>query len=502
MGDLNLAIDLHNKNEFEKAEPLYLKHLEENPNDANANNLIGLLYSQTKQFDKSEKYLKKAVELDENINYIENLAVCYYMQKRYQEAMPYFEKILEKVPKDLARIRDFAKLAKDANQWEYAINFYSRSYEIDKRDHIALNNIGLGYEELKQFDKAKGYYERSIRLKPNYHAFHNLGVWYRRAGNPKQSIVYLKRALTLNPNNKDTAVSLGMSYLAIKDIENGQKYYRYRLPNIKNEWDGEKHPDKKLFIYADGGRGDQLMFCRYIPFLKDYFKEIKFSVYDELKEIFQQNYIDINIEAKSEKDIFEPHDYMVNPIDLPQKLGMNFDSIPYAQGYLKADEQKAEKYKKEFFDNNKVKVGIFWQGNLKVFPYRSMKLAEMSKLFELTNCQFYSCQKGDGIEQLKDYNNIIDLGSTFNDYTDTAAALKNLDILVTIDSSILHLAGAMGVKTYLLLPVASEWRWFEDTKTTPWYDSVEIFKQEKLYDWQPPVDKVFSRLNELSDKQN
>lgn len=500
MADLKKAIELHNNGDFLNAELLYLGYLKNNQNDAYANNMLGLLYSQIQNFDKSENYIKKAIELDENVNYMENLAVCYYMQKRYQEAMPYFEKVLEKVPKDLARIRDFAKLAKDSNQWEYAIKFYSKSFEIDKRDHVALNNIGLGYEELKQFDKAKGYYERSLRLKPNYHAFHNLGVWYRRAGNPKQSIVYFKRALALNPDSKDSSVSLGMSYLALKDIENGQKYYRKRLPDIQNEWDGEKHTDKNLYIYADGGRGDQIMFCRYLPFLKDYFNEIKFSVYDELKEIFQKNYTDINIEAKSEKDIFEQHDYMVNPIDLPQKLGMNFDNIPYSDGYLKADNQKVEQYKKEIFNNDKFKVGIFWQGNLKVFPYRSMKLAEMSKLFELSNCQFYSCQKGEGSEQLSEFNNIIDLGSTFKDYTDTAAALKNLDVLITIDSSVLHLAGALGIKTLLLLPLATEWRWFDDTQTTPWYKSVEIFKQEKLYDWQMPVDKVFSRLKELSNK--
>jgi len=134
---------------------------------------------------------------------------------------------------------------------------------------------------------------------------------------------------------------------------------------------------------------------------------------------------------------------------------------------------------------------------MKVFPYRSMKLQELSPLFNLANCQFYSCQKGDGYEQLKDFNNIIDIGQTFKDYSDTAAALKNLDVLVTIDSSILHMAGALGVKTLLLLPNASEWRWFDDTKATPWYKSVEIFKQEKLYEWNLPVSNVYKRLEEL-----
>jgi ADP-heptose:LPS heptosyltransferase len=239
------------------------------------------------------------------------------------------------------------------------------------------------------------------------------------------------------------------------------------------------------------------MFSRYINFTKDKFKEITFAVYDELVEFFQFNFPEIKVCSINTPYTY---DYSVDIMELHYVLGIDFEHIPFASGYFKANEEKILEYKEKYFNHQKLKVGLFWQGNLKVFPYRSTTLEELSPLLTTENCQFYSCQKGAGIEQLEDFKdaNIIDLGSTFDNYSDTAAALTNLDILITIDSSILHMAGALGVKTFLLLPHASEWRWFDDTQTTPWYDSVKLFKQERLYDWSVPVRNIIDELKSIT----
>lgn len=501
--DINLGIQFHNQGNFVEAEKIYLEVLKDEPNDAYYNNLLALLYSQTGKWEDAQKYSQIAIKLEEHPDYMETLAICYYVQNNFKEAMPIFEKILEKTPKDIDRIRDYAKLAKDSEQWDYAIKFYSKSLALDKRDYVAMNNIGLGLEEQKQFEKAKGYYESSIKVKPNYWAYHNLGVYYRRARDFQKSIVFLKRALQYQPENIETMTSLGMSYLSMRDFENGYKYYQHRCPHIKqrfqNPWDGQEHKDSTLIIYFDGGRGDLLMFSRYINFIKDKFKKIIFATFDEMIDFFQYNFQDIEVCSINYPYTY---DYSVNIMELHYVLGINFDNIPFSEHYLKANEQKVLEYKQKYFQNNKVKVGLFWQGNLNVFPYRSMKLSEMSPLLNIENCQFYSCQKGAGIEQLEEFKNanIIDLGSTFNNYSDTAAAIKNLDVLITIDSSILHMAGALGVKTLLLLPYASEWRWFDDKIKTPWYNSVSLFRQEKLYDWSIPVEEVCKELTNFTNK--
>ena len=160
---------------------------------------------------------------------------------------------------------------------------------------------------------------------------------------------------------------------------------------------------------------------------------------------------------------------------------------------MKVSDDKISVYKK-YFSADRKKIGLFWQGNPKVFANRSIKLKELEPLLGLENTEFYSFEKEDEQNQIKDYPKIVDLGKTFKNFEDTAAALMNIDILVTIDSAIAHLAGALGVRTFLLLPYSSEWRWFEDTKDTPWYGSVRIFKQQRPYSWESVVKEIYNTI--------
>ena len=493
--DMKKAIEFHNKGEYLKAEEYYLKALEKNPNDAYINDILARFYNQIGNFLQAEKYALIAIENDENPDYMENLATSYYFQKKIKKSMKIFEKVIKKVPNDIQRIRDYASIAQECSELEYAIKFYKKSLAIEKEDYVALNNIGLLYEALKKDEKAKNYYQKSLKIKENYSANYNLGVYYRKNGDYKKSIFYLEKALELEPQNNKAKVSLGMSYLAIKDFKNGYKYYKNRRSDIrkdfKNPWDGSEQKDKTLLIYFDGGRGDLIMFSRYIPYLRNKFKKIICLVFDELKELFRLNFPDVEFLSF---DSLCGYDYSVNIMELPYVLNMDFNQIPYSSGYLKANEQKVFEYKKEFFDTDKLKIGLYWQGNLKVYPYRTMEFENLKELFCYKKAQFYSCQKDIDFNLIKD-KNVIDLGAKIENFSDTASILKNLDILITIDTAILHLAGALGVKTYLMLPKASEWRWFDDINTTPWYDSVKIFKQEKLYDWKKPVSEILIELN-------
>ena len=161
---------------------------------------------------------------------------------------------------------------------------------------------------------------------------------------------------------------------------------------------------------------------------------------------------------------------------------MSLKDIEGADGYLKVDDKVVEeKSKLECLKTEKKKIGLFWQGNPIIIQSRSIKLKQLLPLFEVSNTQYYSFQLSKfDFESMELKGNIplIDLSPYIKSYEDTAALLKNIDLLITIDTSIANLAGAIGIKTYLLLPYDSEWRWFHDTETTPWYNSVRIFKQK------------------------
>lgn len=497
MTDIQKALTLQSEGKLEEAKDIYLEFLKNSPQQPDVSNLLGLVYLQQNLLDEAKKQFEIAIKGFPCAEFYQNLGLVYFKNKEYKTSMEYFSKAIEYESSNVEFIRNFAQMAKKTEQTDFAITFFEKALALEPDDEVGWNNLGLLYEKKHNFEKAKECYINSLKVKENYEAEHNLGVLYRTLRNFDESIKCLKKALKLRPGENETMISLGMSYLSKKDLINGFKYYRYLNPETrakyKNHWDGKKHPDKTLFVFYYAGYGDHIMFCRYLPFLKNYFKTVKVWLPPSVRILMKKNFDGIEFVDCYQDD----YDYSANIMELHYLLNFDFESIPSANGYLKANNEKIQEYKC-YFDTTKRKVGLFWQGNPNVFANRSIKLKELGKLFELENIKFYSFEKEDKLNQIKDFNQITDLGCTFKNFEDTAAALMNIDLLITIDSSIVHLAGALGVKTYLLLPYSSEWRWFDDTKTTPWYDSVIIFKQKEPYNWSDVVEKVFEELKKTN----
>jgi hypothetical protein len=251
----------------------------------------------------------------------------------------------------------------------------------------------------------------------------------------------------------------------------------------KNIWKkGEDIKDKVVLLYSDCGLGDTIMFARYIPSLQKIAKKVILQTDKELVSILKENFNNLDVYSKTEKD-FE-FDIVIPIMNLPYVLDMDFDNIPLSEGYLKAVASS--------ISSDKLKVGIFYQGNKRVFKNRSVPFEKIKKLSELSNIELYSFQ----LENSENENaKIINLSDKISDYKDTAQLLKSIDVLVTIDSSIVHMAGALGVKTFLLLPYTAEWRWFNDNYSTPWYKSVRIFKQSSASSWDEVINQVKDALS-------
>lgn len=533
MTQLEDAIKFHRKGDLPHARELYLQILEAEPDNSAALNLIGVLCLQSSKVEEGRKYLEKAVDLNPCAPYLENLGLAYFCEgdlylavnaykkalaqeetyetleqlvKCYetlgihQEALKYCEKLYVGHETNLDLIRKLAKLYNAVGNFPHAAKFYKKSLEHEPNDYVGMNNLGLVMESLGQSETAKKCYQKSLNLKKNYEAYHNLGVLCRNERDFDKSIEYLQKALAIQPENVESKISLGMAYLSKKDFSNGYKYYMQRNPKLratyKNPWDGKPHPDKTLLIHFDGGHGDQIMFCRYIKYLKGYFKDIIFLVYPQLLEFFKLNFPDLRVMLATDK--YE-YDISANIMELHWHLGMDFEHIPSEPVYLKADETKTKLFKEKYFNNTKTKIGLFWQGNKRVFKNRAIKLENLEVLFSINNTVFYSVQKNDEEKQILKYPQIVDFDGIIGSFSDTAALIKNFDIMITIDSAVAHMAGALGVKTYLLLPYASEWRWFSETTKTQWYPSVEIFKQSEPGDWTKAMAQISEKLQNKGD---
>ena len=489
MADIQEALNLQSQGKLDEAQKIYLDFLVENPKQPDVSNLLGLIYLQKQNFQEAQKYFEYATQGFPCAEYYQNLGLAFYKQKIFERSMQCFEKAIEYEAGNVDFVRNFAKMAKTAAQADYAIKFYKKSLEIEPYDHIGWNNIGLLYEEKHDYKSAKTAYVKSIKIKKNYEAMHNLGVLYRVERNFQESVRCLKDALKLNPTSEKTLLALGMSYLSQKDFKNGYKYYMAKKPEIKtlykNHWDGTEHKDKTLLVYYDSGFGDQIMFCRYLNFVKDKFKNVKFLTHVSLFNLFKTNFPDIDVVLNNDGN----YDYSDNIMYLNYHLGMDFDNIPVSDGYL-----KVEKSFDESFHTTKKKIGLFWQGNYDGYKNRAIALQEFEPLFGIENTQFYGFVKEDKLNQIKKYPQIIDIGKDLTDFAYTASKLMNLDLFITIDTAAANLAGALGVKTFLLLPYASEWRWFSDTQTTPWYNSITIFKQQSHWDWAPAIKEIQKEL--------
>ncbi len=487
--DISEALNLESQGRLDEAQKIYLEFLKENPKQPDVSNLAGLIYLKKSDFDSALEYFKDAVGGFPCAEYFQNLGLAYYGKKIYKEAMDCFSKAIDFEPDNAEFIRNFAMLAKKAEQTDKGIEFFHKCLELEPKDTVGWNNIGLLYEKKHDYAKAKECYIKSLKIKQNYEALHNLGVWYRMQRNFTESVNCLKQALKLKPQSEISMLSLGMSYLSQKDFKNGYKYYMSKKPQVaaqyKNHWDGCEHKDKTLLVYYDSGFGDQLMFCRYLNLVKERFQKVKFYCSSQLRRLFEYNFPDIEIVCTNDGN----YDFSDNVMYLNYHLGLDFDNIPFSKGYL-----KAEKSADECFNTECKKIGLFWQGNYDGYENRAIKLKELSPLLNIPECKFYGFVKDDREYQIKEFSQIIDIGKNLGDFYDTAEKLLNLDLFITIDTAAANLAGALGVKTYLMLPYASEWRWFDETKTTQWYDSVTIFKQKEHWQWRSVVEEIQNEI--------
>ena len=195
-------------------------------------------------------------------------------------------------------------------------------------------------------------------------------------------------------------------------------------------------------------------------------------------------------------------DYHIPFLSIPYVLGKTGDDmfVHHDDGYLKANPAKINYYKERYFNNYKFKIGIKWQGNTYYDKERVLKVEDFFRLFELKNTQFYSCQTFEGAEEfekIKDKYNVIDLGKTFSNFSDTAGAIENMDLVICNDTSLAHLAGAMKKTCWVLLPYIYNWRWHEDLSHCDWYDSVKLFRQKDHDDWNSVFTEVEKALKDI-----
>ena len=482
----NKGFKFHQENNFDEAEKCYLQALEINPNNAETHNLIGLLKLQQNKIEDAINWIKKAILIEKNEYFYETLFQALTFQEKFSEIIKY--------ENDVAEFLDR----------EFSLNFY----------------LALAYKNLNKIEKAIYYYEKATELNPkSYDSLFNLSHLYSIKGETFKALDTLKICKNLNPTDSETEYFLSLAYMRVKDYDNGLKCFEKRFckevafltqnktfPNKatrENLWKGEDIKDKSILVYYEAGFGDVIMFARYLPLLKERCKKIILHIQKPLKALFEEN---PQLGVDEIIDGFVPEneidfDVHVPMLSLPYLLGLKGDDVFTGhEGYIKPNLKKVREYKKKYFDNDKIKIGIKWQGNTYYDKDRVIPTEAFYPLIEVPNTQFYSFQTEDGSEEVKkltDRYEVVDIGKDLKDFAITSATLSNLDLVICNDTSLAHLAGALNVPCYILLPYEVNWRWHTDLSKCDWYDSVKLFRQKSIGNWSGVFEEV---LEELKNK--
>ena len=503
------------------------KCLDFNKKDEDLYTLLSGFYEDEKKYNSAILMLEQAIEInDKNYIYYYNLGVLYSKINNKVKSAECYLFAINLNPKHAESYLNLASLYKGHDNsiaLEYLLKAHSYKqeddniclslaqtykdlYENDKSIEIlntilnrnekcseAYSLLGINYLDIGEYQTALDFYNKALILSNNINYLHGKAVALKYLGHIDEAKKILEKIVAENRNAHQSIITLGMIYLSEKDFEKGMKLYMQRSFDSKfNEvfkdkiWN--KNADingKKVLVYTDCGLGDTIMYSRYLPILNERVSSLTLQTDNELINILKLSFKNINIIKKT---VLPPaYDYVVPLMDIQYLLNMDFSNIPYSQGYLKTENEQANKV----INSSKKKVGLFWQGNKKIFKNRSIPFEKISSLLENKNIDFYSFQKDIDIEETDNFHSIRQY---INDYSDTARLLKEIDLLITIDSSIVHMAGALGVKTFLMLPYTAEWRWFNDTNITPWYNSVRIFRQERTADWDGVIFKIKQEL--------
>jgi tetratricopeptide (TPR) repeat protein len=509
---LTQAFQHHQAGDLQHAEQLYCAILRAEPQHVDALQLLGMVAHQTGRSEQAVEYLRATLRLKPDYAEIHsNLGMVLSHLGKTDEAIGCYQQALRLKPGYAEAHYNLGNAFMDQDNPAQAADSYREALRL-KPDYLDAHlNLGNALRSLGQLEVAAAAYREAVRLNADHAVAHNnLAIALQELARPREAAASFLEALRLKPDLADAHYNLAQVYLQAGDFERGWPEYewRWRCERFSKQllrtaiplWDGAPLHGKTLFLYAEQGFGDTLQFVRYASVAKERGARVILGCFAPLVRLLQSCAgIDQVIAAGTE---IPPSDAQAPLLSLPGILGTTLATIPVSIPYLRADPELVQEWRSKFSVSSRFNIGIVWRGNPR-HPedrWRSIPLASFAPLAGLEGVQLFSLQKGSGEEQLTqsaDRLSIIDLGSHLHDFMDTAAAVRNLDLVITCDTAVAHLAGALGIPVWIALSLAPDWRWLLHRDDSPWYPTVRLFRQRTLGDW----DEVFERIAAELGKQ-
>lgn len=449
-----------------------------------------------------------------------NLGVIAKKMQAFDEAIAHYEKAIALKPDYAEAYANLGGVHNAKLEFEAALACYGKAIAHNPALAEAYYNRGVILQELRRHDEALADYETALALRPDYDlAYLNISVILYELKRKAEAARNYERILKKNPDHMDARWNMGVLKLSEGDYAAGFALYeeRLKLQNVdynkrlqRPYWRGvEQIAGSTLLLKWEQGFGDTIQFCRYARLARQAGANVVLSVQAPLRRLIES--LDEEITVIGEDEVPAHYDFHSHLMSLPGAFGTRVETVPFPTKYLSVDPAAIAAWRSRLADFGGVRIGLIWASSFRPDvtcvrrndANRSVTLDHYRPLLDIPGATFFSLKKGPPAAQLAAAppgHGILDFTAEFSDFAETGAFIENLDLVITVDTAVAHLAAALGKPVWILVPFVSCWRWLEDRTDTPWYESVRLFRQRARGDWAPVVDAVRQELAAFADR--
>lgn len=543
-----LGLTLSHQGKVADGEKLIREAIRINPQNIRArNNLACLLRDQGRLRESSGEFQQLYLLVPEDHTVCTNLAIVLNDLGHSTDARRFSTEALALAPQWAQAHRVHGLVLKNLGELENASACIAKALEIEPGNPEFMSNMSSILIEQEAYEEAEKAARNALEIAPHRaDAHHNLGVALARQYREVEAISHLEHSLLLDPHNAkvycdlattindlgelDRAMNLylkaqaidpnlsiarfgiGILQLTKGDFAHGWHNYEARKtakelhtshpPSLAPIWSGENLQDKRLLLYSEQGYGDILQFMRFLPRLLELGARIDLEIPPELTGLIKENHWPIEFISRTEAE-YEQYDFECALLSIPKALNLESSDLPITVSYLKSNPDKLAYWQDKLGEPQQPRIGLCWAGSAthKNDNNRSIATDIFSHLCADIDADFVSLQKDAYESELQDFAangiQLIDYSEEFFNFAETAALIDCLDLVITVDTVIAHLAGGLNKKTWVLIPFVPDWRWLEQRVDSPWYPRMQLFRQPALGNWETVIDQVNQKLGDF-----
>jgi tetratricopeptide (TPR) repeat protein len=545
---MRIALQNHQAGRLAEAERIYRQVLAQVPDHWDALHFLGVLAAQLGHNQAAVDLISRSLQLKPDCaEAYSNLANAQTQLGKLEEAVVACHSALKIKPDCHEAYSNLGHALTQQGKFEEAVAACRKAIELKAAYPEAYNNMGNALADLGRLDEAIVACRRAIELKPDFaEAYLNLGAILRESEKLDEAIDACRNALRLNPAAAEAYSNLGASLIGQGKIEEAHASYleairlkpdyaeaHWNLANAlllkgemrqgwaeyewrwkwksfpsrprnfsQQQWQGEELHGRSILIHAEQGLGDTLQFIRFLPEVAARGGKVILECQPELLRLLKD--CAGAAQVISTQQSLPAFDIQCPLLSIPLALGIGLESIPHAVPYLTADSQLLDAWAARIHSvPRQLNVGLTWAGSPrhKNDRNRSIPLKSLAPLATAKGARFYSLQKGpaarDAIESGSELD-VMDCSEKLGDFADTAALIANLDLVITVDTAVAHLAGAMGKPVWVMLPFLPDWRWMLNRDDSPWYPTMRLFRQPTIGQWGDVIQQVAERLLKIT----